>query len=368
MIPFLSRVPPWFTFAVHPRDAQDLLRTDAGRFLMHYCRNIAELESRMCSMSPCVIGEIFIRSSAIRGEIIAVACMPNEMMGKRGRESVRAAAILAQRRGARVFGLGALTSPATLGGRWLLDASSTLIITNGNAFTAAVIRQNVSEAVSFLSLRRPAAVAIVGCTGSVGFVLCQLLAQLGHRLFLVGRNPAAVKKRFTTLPLRSEVRELGSATFDAEVVVLLTHDPAAQMRTENLRRGTIVIDCAQPPNVTACTRAELSRSGVFVTEGGLVTIPGYESTYDFGLSTCGATFACLAETFLFARAGYRVHSVGDPTKTMVEDLDLLAARHGIRAVSLFETNKHFMASDAPNVVIPRKRSDVTVQSDFSRVV
>lgn len=296
----------------------------------------------MCSMLPFVVGEIFIKSSMIRGEIIAVMCMPDEMMSRRGRDNVLAAAMLAQKRGARIFGLGALTSPATLGGRWLLDCSPRLTITNGNAFTAAVVRHNVKEAVSFLSLARPASIAIIGCTGSVGFVLSCLLGQLGYRLLLVGRSPAAVQRRFRTLPAGSEIREFGSATLDADVVILLTHDQAAKIRPEYVRPGTIIIDCAQPANVAPVTRAELSRNGIIVVDGGLVSISGFESTYDFGISVRGATFACLAETFLFARTGYREHSVGDPSETMVETLDRLAERNGIEIVPLL---KHYRPKD-----------------------
>jgi hypothetical protein len=48
----------------------------------------------------------------------------------------------------------------------------------------------------------------------------------------------------------------------------------------------------------------------------------------------GATFACLAETYLMAREGMREHSVGAPAPEFALRLEQVAARHGVRPARL----------------------------------
>jgi fatty aldehyde-generating acyl-ACP reductase len=66
-----------------------------------------------------------------------------------------------------------------------------------------------------------------------------------------------------------------------------------------------------------------------VVEGGLVHIPGYTCTYDFGLPDPRDTIAYLAETYLFAREGIRKHSVGRPSAEPACRLERVAQRHGV---------------------------------------
>jgi hypothetical protein len=67
--------------------------------------------------------------------------------------------------GAEVVGLGALTGPATGGGLSIVrELSRKVILTNGNALTAAIVRQKVITAARSLCDPREAIVAIVGCT------------------------------------------------------------------------------------------------------------------------------------------------------------------------------------------------------------
>jgi fatty aldehyde-generating acyl-ACP reductase len=73
-----------------------------------------------------------------------------------------------------------------------------------------------------------------------------------------------------------------------------------------------------------------------VLEGGLVRIPAYRSTYDMGTPSRLDTFACLAETYLFARQGIRGHSVGRPSVELAEAMDRAAQLHGITARSVLE--------------------------------
>lgn len=72
--------------------------------------------------------------------------------------------------------------------------------------------------------------------------------------------------------------------------------------------------------------------------GGLVHIERYSSTYDFALPLPGATFACLAETYLLSREGIRENSVGAPAPELSIRMESIARRHGVRPAPLdFDT-------------------------------
>lgn len=330
MLPYLTVHAPWFAFLVHPRDTWDLRFAGVGSILRQYSSSEEEFELKTSSLPPLVVGEIRIGFGPVRGEVVAAMSLPQRIMRKEGLQGLIAAAQLATKRGAKVLGLGGLTSPATGAGSLLLHhIPSGVTLTNGNAYTAAVIRRNVLEARSVLSRLHAYRVAVVGCTGSVGRAACQLLAEDGLDLLLIGRNA----ERASAL-LRSVVRHAVfsgdvSAVRHANIIVLLTNDTAAKLSPELVSPGTIVIDVCQPPNIAPETYEMFLSRGIEVVEGGIVEIPGYTCTCCLTVPTPGATFACLAETYLFAREGIREHSVGRPTAEFALHVERMAQRHGV---------------------------------------
>jgi hypothetical protein len=61
----------------------------------------------------------------------------------------------------------------------------------------------------------------------------------------------------------------------------------------------------------------------------LVRIPRYACSQEFFLPDPRDTFACLAETYLFAREGLREHSVGTPSIELAHRLERAARKHGV---------------------------------------
>src|SRR5258708_38811425 len=107
----------------------------------------------MCSLPPVVVGEIAFGRAAIWGEVVNIQRLPEAMMNPKASKSVLEGLRLSLRRGSSVIGLGALTAPATGGGLSLLrHVPSGVTLTNGNAYTAAVVRQNVVEVSKSLGL------------------------------------------------------------------------------------------------------------------------------------------------------------------------------------------------------------------------
>jgi len=330
MLPHLTDRAPWFVFLFHFRGMDDLYRVGGTAFLRHYSRSEAELRTKLCSLPPLVTGELVFGFTAIRGEMICIARMPDEMTTPYATQAIVEGVELAQQRGARVIGLGALTSPVTGGGLKLLRyLPAGVTLTTGNAYTAAVVRHNVAEASAALALDRQARVAVVGATGSLGVPASHLLAEAGYDLILVGRSAKRARDRLGSLAHQAVFAGDLGALREADVVVLLTSDPSARLAPNQVRAGTVVIDCAQPSNVAASAYDEFRRRRVTVVEGGIVRIPEYACTMDIGLADPRDTFACLAETYLFAREGIREHSVGRPSAELARRLERAAQRHGV---------------------------------------
>ncbi|TMK37794.1 MAG: hypothetical protein E6G66_19305 [Actinobacteria bacterium] len=223
MLPYLSAQPPAFVFLTHLRDDDDLHRIGASSFLRRYSDGEDDFRRKMCSLPPLVAGEISFGFGPVRGEVVVVMRMPDELLAGSGGRSVIEGLEVALARGAPVIGLGALIAPATAGGaRLLRHLPDGVTLTNTNAYTAVVVRANVHEAAAALGLGPRAQVAVIGCTGSVGVPASRLLAADGFRLVLVGRTVERVRRHLGDLEGGARVAAGLDSAQGSDVVVLLT--------------------------------------------------------------------------------------------------------------------------------------------------
>jgi predicted amino acid dehydrogenase len=331
VLPYLSAQPPAFVFLTHLRDDDDLGRIGASDFLRRYSDDEDDFRRKMCGLPPLVAGEISFGFSPVRGEVVVVMRKPDELLAPRGWRAVLDGLEVALARGAQVIGLGALIAPATAGGaRLLRHLPVGVTLTNTNAYTAVLVQANVHEAARALGLGHRAQVAVIGCTGSVGVPASRLLADDGFPLVLVGRTTERVRRHLADLEGKARVAAGLDSAFGSDVVVLLTSDESARLTPEHVSPGAIVIDFAQPANVTPTAAVEFERRGVTVVEGGIVRIPDYWCSVDLGLADPADTTACVAEAYLFAREGIQAHSVGRPAPEVARRLERAALRHGVR--------------------------------------
>jgi fatty aldehyde-generating acyl-ACP reductase len=331
MIPFLRSSNPWFAFLVHLRGLEDADRVGLGSFLRAYSDDAKDFERKLETLPPVVSSEVRFRSSAAYGEIVCINRLPGTMVLPKSRQDVLEAAQLAVKRGSKVIGLGALTSPATGGGMTIVrDLPSNITVTSGNSLTAAIVRANVLSASQYLcgSKTSGVRVAIVGCTGSVGAAATRLLANDGFNLILVGRNQQRVQREFPEISNAVYSGDVSSVR-DADLIVALTNDPGAMITPDLPQENSIVIDCAQPLNVPPSSYCAFRQRGIAVVEGGMVRIPDYSCTDSFGFTCRTDTFSCLAETYLFARCAIREHSVGRCTIEQSLRMQRLASQYGI---------------------------------------
>lgn len=332
MLPHLSTRAPDFVFLMHFRDHADMYRVGAASLLRRYSGDENEFRAKMCSLPPLVVAEIVFGFAPIRGEVVGIGRMPEQLLQPGGTWAIMEGVELALHRGARVIGLGGLTSAATGGGLKLRrNLPSGATITNGNAYTAMVVLHNVLDAKATLgNTGRTTRIAVVGCTGSVGVPASGLLAEAGFDLILVGRSAKRAQHELGNIAPQAVFHGDLNGLRNANIVVLLTSDPAAHLLPEHVRPGTVVIDYAQPANVLPSAYESFRNRNVTVVKGGIVRIPNYSCTADFGLEDPRDTFACLAEAYLCAREGILQHSVGRPSLELAHRLDRAAERHGIR--------------------------------------
>ena len=330
MPPYLTDQHPWFTFLIHPRTARDLHRVGGSSIVAEHSADEAEFCAKMCTLPPTVVGDIRFGFGPVWGEMVGVLRMPGPILRPEGRRSIVEAAQLAAKRGSSVIGLGALTAPATRGGLTLLpELPKGVTLTTGNAFTAVVAHRNVAEAAAAMQLGTRATVAVVGCTGSVGVAASWLLADAGFDLILIGRTPARVERELSGLAGRARLSANLPDIAHADIVLLLTSDQSALLGPELPRPDSVVIDFAQPVNIDPEDYERYQQRAVAVVQGGLVRIPEYYCSLEFGLPDPRTTLACLAETYLFAKEGIREHSVGLASVELARHLDQVATGHGV---------------------------------------
>lgn len=340
-----------FAFLVHPRDPYDALACTRfiginPSFLACFFSQEREqwLKNHLLYRHLASIPPFFVRDSQISvsgvettGGLAAVLLYGEQMLSNGWRsfakERITESVVLAQERGARLVGLGAHTSPATLGGRLLIESRDRLAkgvgITNGNALTAAMSVEQAKRAVTWLELNpEQSKVGIVGATGSVGSATARLLAEEGYRLVLNGRSENKLKSAFRDL---MGVVQLSANLEDmrqCDVVMVMTSSTTATVKPEHIRPGTFIIEDTQPRNISASMARDIENGGSLVIDGGFVHIPGYRCGFNLRLPE-EVTFACLAETLLLAAEGrFSDYSIGDAEVSKAREIMTIAEKYG----------------------------------------
>lgn len=214
---------------------------------------------------------------------------------------------LAEKMGAAIAGLGAFTSIVTRDGRDL-EGKVQLGLTTGNPHSAAIAVQNVLEAAALTNLSLPhATAAIVGGAGSVGSSCAKMLARLVARLIIIDIKKDAVQTLLTDLAGQPAAVE-GTSNLDcvreADIVIAATNNPYILLTGAHLKPGAIVIDAAQPKNVSE--EIPRQRPDVLVIESAVVRTPDVDVHFDLDLAQ-GEALGCLSETMILTAIGWHGH-------------------------------------------------------------
>ncbi|MFA5113436.1 MAG: hypothetical protein WC529_03955 [Candidatus Margulisiibacteriota bacterium] len=301
-----------FAFGIHPRDLADVYR--------HYpfFRYLPEsLTKEICRYLPptrlsTIEGLVSpVNGKTLIGQLLTTAQTPDLML-EDGRWAAMHAVLLARladKLGIGILGLGALLPSLTRYGTTINKHVPDLTITTGHAYTALLVAQTALKVSGLVAPNRSELIAVVGAGGSIGAAASLILGENGaDRLLLIDRDMKLGKAQTTAQALTAKGVEV-EVTSDlaqvsrAGIIISVTNADKMLIREELLRPGMIIIDDAQPANVSQALAARHPEIAVLKV---LAKVPGLKPNFDFGLGTPpDVTFTCLAETTLLAAAGSR---------------------------------------------------------------
>lgn len=314
--PFVSKS-YGYAFIVHARDYRDVSRRypifrNAPKWIVDFFTR---------HLWPVTLSEVtgltsIVSGKPLRGWVITIPLTAEQMLESRelALKRIVQAIILAKKRGAKIVGLGALTSSVTHGGLKLVDKVD-IGITTGHAYTAFNVTKNVFEVAKLLDVNiKDASVAILGATGSIGSTSAEILARAGCKKMILVDLPrksaqfADIKKKLRELnpEISLEIGHQMALLKKADFLITATNAPEALVHADDLKAGCVVFDDAQPSDVASDV---YEREDTLVLEAGVVKTPGIKSNFNFGLKDREDNFCCMAELLTLASREWRGHYI-----------------------------------------------------------
>jgi len=261
---------------------------------------------------------------------------------------VRGAAAYAIKAGAKIVSLGGFSSILIEGNFDQLPERHDTVFTTGNTLTVGFIVQGIKKMCALEGRNLlGSTLLIVGATGDVGSGCARCLAPIVRRVLLSARNLERLRRLAAELQADGIEVEIGTdlQQFSAEADVVIC---AASLASPSLLLGriashAIVCDAGYPKNLSP--RAEMP--GVKVFFGGLGQITGgLRFAPDFHGVLNRHPFpdvvhGCLLEGMALALEGrFEPFSQGrgSITQERVEEIETIAARHGIYLAPLYNAN------------------------------
>ncbi len=273
----------------------------------------------------------------VGGFVLGITMTAEQMMQDRALalKKIRRALYLARGRGARIVGLGGLTSSLSGGGTALLDID--IHITTGHAYTAYNVTQNLFRLREMFGVpKHLAKIAIVGAAGSVGSMSAQLVAREGYMhitLIDVQRKSEKITELIRNLkklnPEVSIIESYSNADIrGCDFIITATNAPEALVTPELVTDGMTIIDDAQPSDIHPDV---LKLPGVLVIEAGVVHTPNINSNFNYGLKSRTDNFCCMAELLILASHQWKNHYVIDrATLAHVDEIAYMGEKLGFK--------------------------------------
>ena len=326
-----------FAFMIHPIEVDDVARKFglAGKLPNSWVERLTRM------LPPLKVSEIRgVNSQYGKTEGMFVGCplttsqmlsLPENYVLKRIIQTGK----LAQKHGADILGLGAMTS--VVGDAGVTVAKNLdIAVTTGNSYTVYTAIEGAIKAAEIMGMDIPKTkVAIVGATGAIGAVCAQLMANKTNNIILIARDEkrmsiVAEKVHTETGVLPQISTDVSKSLRQADIVIAVTSAVDTVIKAEDLKPGVVVCDVARPRDVSK--QVAETRDDVLVIEGGVVEIPGdVNFNFNFGYER-NTAYACMAETMILAMEG-RVenYTLGRDLKVeQVLQIGELAKKHGFK--------------------------------------
>lgn len=357
-----------FAFVIHPLTVNHIYNHPILRYLRFVPRRI--VERSVANLPPLYLSRMTgIRSAAtekaVEGYLITLGATPREFLRRKPGFTYRrliVASRIAQRKGAKIMGLGAFTKVVGDAGI-TVGQKADIAITSGNSLTVAATLEAAKLAVIKMGaqdLTRGRAL-VIGATGSIGAVCSRLLAQAILDVVLVAPRP----ERLIELKQKIEAETPGARVVIATdagpylptadlVVTTTTAIGEKVIDVLGLKPGCVVCDVARPPDVKE--EDALLRPDVLVIESGEVLLPG-EPDFGFNIGLPpGVAYACLAEAALLAMEGrFENFTLGRNIEMeRVKEIYRLFKKHGLQLEGLRSFGKYVSDEE---IAVKRRLAD-----------
>ena len=258
---------------------------------------------------------------------------------------VRGAAACAINAGARIVSLGGFSSILIEGNFDQLPARHDTVFTTGNTLTVALIVQGIRRmcALEDRDLRR-STLLIVGATGDVGSGCARCLAPLVRRVLLSARNVERLRRLAAELEADGVQVEIATDrqqfSSEADVVICAASLACPSLLLGRIAPDAIVCDAGYPKNLSPSPEmpgAKIFFGGLGQIAGGMRFTPDFHgilNRHPFPHVVHG----CLLEGMALAlERRFEPYSQGRGfiTPERVEEIETIAARHGIHLAPLY---------------------------------
>jgi len=261
---------------------------------------------------------------------------------------VRAAAACAIHAGARIVSLGGFSSILIEGDFDQLPERQGTVFTTGNTLTVAYIVQGIRKMCALEGRDlRTSTLLIVGATGDVGSGCARCLAPLVDRVLLCARNRERLRTLAAELQAGGARVELGTDldrfSAEADVVICAASLPSPALRLGRVAPRAVVCDAGYPRNLAPAAKMPGARvffGGLGQITGGLSFTPDFRGVLNRHPFPDVAQ-GCLLEGIALALEGrFEPFSKGRGaiTPERVEEVERIAARHGIRLAPLYNAD------------------------------
>ncbi|MDP3058014.1 MAG: shikimate dehydrogenase [bacterium] len=327
-----------FAFIMHPIVADDVARK--FKFMADWSD---EWKERLVKLAPpfkiSKITGVRSEHAEVEGYFIACPLTSKQLLGgisaEKATEKIIQAGKVAEKLGAEIVGLGALTS--VVGDAGITIANRLNIgVTTGNSYTVATALMATRIGAEKMGIDMSTAqVVVVGGTGSIGQVCARLLANKVGKLTIVARNQERLKQVAERIMAESGAVVHYSGDADAclkvaDIVIAVTSSLDCVVDPRLLKPGAVVCDVARPRDVSE--EVARLRDDILIVDGGVVDVPGdVNFNFNFGFPP-KTSYACMAETMILALEGRTGDfSLGrDIHLDQVEEITRLAEKHGFK--------------------------------------
>lgn len=330
-----------FAFMIHPLDVNDIYR----KFPKARIMPDKLIEKAMSLCPPFFVSDITgIKSQYNETGGMFVACpLTARQMVEMPEQTVLNKIIqtgkYAEKMGAKVLGLGAMTS--VVGDAGITVAKNLNIpVTTGNSYTVYTALEGMKRAAELVGIKwQQAEIVVIGATGSIGSVCTRILSKECKYLTLVARDEAKLEKLAGKIYYEDGLAVRTSTQIDqvlsqADLVLAVSSAVTEIIDPQKLKIGAVVCDVARPRSISKTVARE--REDVLVIEGGLIELPGdVDFHFNFGYPPKLA-LACMAETILLAMENlFESYTLGrELTIDQVNRIGELAQKHGFKLAGL----------------------------------